>query len=103
LRACDGTGHRLQSPVRRDAACLVLTPDLVIADVNQAYLDATGRERADLIGQYIFTVFPENPADPCADDSGSMSASLPAVARTRHPDAAVRYLPAVGSLNVCGD
>jgi serine phosphatase RsbU (regulator of sigma subunit) len=56
--------------------CLVLTPDLIIADVNQAYLDATGRERADLIGQYIFTVFPENPADPCADGSRGMSASL---------------------------
>jgi serine phosphatase RsbU (regulator of sigma subunit) len=30
-------------------------------------------------------------------------AMLPAVDPPRHPDAAVRYLPAVSSLNVCGD
>jgi serine phosphatase RsbU (regulator of sigma subunit) len=56
--------------------CLVLTPDLIIVDVNQAYLEATGCERDDLLGQYIFDAFPDNPADPAADGMRNLSASL---------------------------
>lgn len=44
--------------------CLVLTPDLVIVDVNQAYLDATGRKREELIGEYMFDAFPCDRSDP---------------------------------------
>ncbi|WP_443078054.1 PAS domain-containing protein [Streptomyces sp. SP17KL33] len=40
---------------------LVLGPDLLIIDVNQAYLRATGRTRNDLLGQYLFDAFPDNP------------------------------------------
>ena len=38
-------------------AYVVLTPDLRIAGMNRAYLDVTGRERADLIGRDMFEAF----------------------------------------------
>ncbi|GAA5610216.1 hypothetical protein Spla01_01353 [Streptomyces platensis] len=56
--------------------CLVLDPDLVIVDVNQAALEATGRIRSDLVGQYIFDAFPDNPADPDSDGVQNLDASL---------------------------
>ncbi|MFG2793707.1 PP2C family protein-serine/threonine phosphatase [Streptomyces sp. NPDC048419] len=65
---------------------LVLGPDLVIVDVNRAYLEATGRSREDLLGQHIFTAFPDNPADPDADGVRNLSASLHRVLATREPD-----------------
>lgn len=49
-------------------ACVILGPDLVILDVNRAYLKATGRAREELLGSYLFDAFPQNPADPGADD-----------------------------------
>jgi diguanylate cyclase (GGDEF)-like protein/PAS domain S-box-containing protein len=58
------------------APCLVLTPDLVICDVNEAYLRATGRTREELVGQPMFDAFPENPADPGADGVRNLRASL---------------------------
>jgi serine phosphatase RsbU (regulator of sigma subunit) len=56
--------------------CLVLTADLVITDVNQAYLEVTGRERAELIGQRLIDVFPVNPSDPGADGMRNLRASV---------------------------
>ena len=38
---------------------LVLGTDLVIVEVNQAYLDATRRTREDLIGRHVFDAFPD--------------------------------------------
>lgn len=65
---------------------LVLTPDLVIVEVNKAYLDATGRPRDDLIGQHIFEAFPDNPADPEADGVRNLNASLHRVLISRESD-----------------
>ncbi|MEU6370980.1 SpoIIE family protein phosphatase [Streptomyces sp. NPDC046931] len=65
---------------------LVLAPDLVIVEVNQAYLDATRRTRDDLIGQHIFEAFPDNPADPEADGVRNLNASLHRVLVSREPD-----------------
>ncbi|MEV3929307.1 SpoIIE family protein phosphatase [Streptomyces sp. NPDC053728] len=44
----------------------LLTPDLVYADANEDFLRLAGRSREQLLGQYIFDVFPENPNDPAA-------------------------------------
>ena len=66
--------------------CLVLGPDLVIVDANRAYCRATGRGRADLVGQYVFDAFPDNPADPDADGVRTLSASLHRVLTTRTQD-----------------
>ncbi|WP_310725550.1 SpoIIE family protein phosphatase [Streptomyces sp. N2A] len=65
---------------------LVLGTDLVIVEVNQAYLDATGRTREDLIGKYVFDAFPDNPDDPEADGVRNLSASLHRVLTTGEPD-----------------
>ncbi|MCW7946049.1 protein phosphatase [Streptomyces hygroscopicus] len=78
---------------------LVLAPDLTIAEVNQAYLDATRRTRDDLIGQHIFEAFPDNPADPEADGVRNLNASLHRVLVSREPDtmALQKYdIPIVG-------
>ncbi len=40
---------------------LVLTPDLVIAEANEAYLTVVGRSRAELVGRPVFEAFPPTP------------------------------------------
>ncbi|MEW9522147.1 PP2C family protein-serine/threonine phosphatase [Streptomyces tubercidicus] len=65
---------------------LVLGPDMVIVEVNRAYLDATRRTRQDLIGRHIFDAFPDNPADPEADGVRNLDASLHRVLTSREPD-----------------
>ncbi|MHA4820101.1 PP2C family protein-serine/threonine phosphatase [Streptomyces aculeolatus] len=65
---------------------LVLGPDLVIVDVNEAYLRVTGRSREDLIGLYLFDAFPRNPADPHASGVQDLDASLQRALRTKMPD-----------------
>ncbi|MEU6769688.1 SpoIIE family protein phosphatase [Streptomyces sp. NPDC046759] len=65
---------------------LVLGPDLVIVDVNQAYMAATARTREDLLGRHIFAAFPDNPADPEADGVRNLGASLHRVLATHEPD-----------------
>ncbi|UKY54548.1 PP2C family protein-serine/threonine phosphatase [Streptomyces inhibens] len=81
------------------SACLVLDPDLVIVDVNRAYLQATGRTRDDLIGQYVFHAFPDNPADSDAEGVQNLHSSLRRVLASREPDtmAVQRYdIPVAG-------
>lgn len=65
---------------------LVLDPDLMIVEVNRAYLRATGRSREDLLGKYVFDAFPDNPNDPHADGVRNLSASLQRVLATRWQD-----------------
>ncbi|NSC20600.1 SpoIIE family protein phosphatase [Streptomyces albus subsp. chlorinus] len=58
------------------SAYVLLGPDLVIRDVNSAYLELTLRVRDELVGRHIFDVFPENRSDPDADGIRSLRASL---------------------------
>ncbi len=67
--------------------CLLLTADLVICDVNDAYLAATRRRRDELLGRMVFEVFPDNPDDPAADGVRNLRASLERARRTGRPDA----------------
>ena len=55
---------------------LVLTPDLTIVAVSNAYLAATMTQRAAILGRGIFDVFPDNPSDPNATGVTNLSASL---------------------------
>lgn len=72
---------------------LLLTPDLVMADMNEAYLIAAGRPREDLLGCHVFDAFPDNPSDPGATGVRNMSASFGRVLATGEPDelALLRY------------
>lgn len=65
---------------------LVLGPDLIILDVNEAYLRVVGWSRQDLVGRYLFDAFPDNPADPGADGVRNLDASLHRVLRSKEPD-----------------
>ncbi|MET8405823.1 SpoIIE family protein phosphatase [Streptomyces sp900116325] len=65
---------------------MVLGPDLVLADVNEAACRVTGRTREDLLGRYLFDVFPDNLADPDAEGVRNLHASLHRVLRSKEPD-----------------
>lgn len=72
--------HQFSAPV------LLLTPEFVVADANQAYLDATGRTRDELLGRNIFAAFPDNPSDVHASGVQDSKASLSRVLATGKPD-----------------
>ena len=55
---------------------LVLTPDLKIVAVSEAYLRATMTTRDDIVGRGLFDVFPDNPHDPAATGVSNLNASL---------------------------
>jgi PAS domain-containing protein len=67
-------------------AVALLTPELVIVDVSDGYLDAAGCGPDRVIGRNILEAFPENPRDP--DDTGprDLRASLESVLATGQPD-----------------
>ncbi|WP_392972960.1 PP2C family protein-serine/threonine phosphatase [Streptomyces sp. LN245] len=65
---------------------MVLGPDLVLADINEAACRVTGRTREDLLGRYLFDAFPDNPADPDADGVRNLQASLHRVLRSKEQD-----------------
>ena len=54
----------------------LLTPDLVYADANEDFQRLSGRTREQLVGRYIFDVFPENPNDPAAAGMRDVKASM---------------------------
>jgi PAS domain S-box-containing protein len=55
---------------------LILTPDLRIVAVSDAYLRATKTHREALLGRYVFDAFPDNPDDPQATGTKNLHASL---------------------------
>ncbi len=65
----------------------LLTPDLVFADVNEAYVRGTGRPRASLLGRHVFDVFPESVNVREAKNSHHLRASLLRVLATGERDA----------------
>ncbi len=65
---------------------LVLNRRFEIVAVTDAYLDATMRTRADLLGREIFDAFPDNPEDAHATGVATLRASLERVLATGRPD-----------------
>ncbi len=55
---------------------LVLTRDLHIVAVSNAYLSATMTKREEILGRRLFEVFPDNPGDPDASGVRNLKASL---------------------------
>ncbi|MER6562256.1 SpoIIE family protein phosphatase [Streptomyces sp. NPDC001027] len=71
----------------------LLTPDLVYADANEDFLRLAGRTREQLLGRYMFDVFPENPNDAAAAGMRETQASMMRVVATAERDtmALLRY------------
>ncbi|MGW7127954.1 PP2C family protein-serine/threonine phosphatase [Streptomyces bobili] len=71
----------------------LLTPDLEYADANEDFLRLAGRTREQLLGRYIFDVFPQNPNDPAAASLRETQASMLRVVTTGERDtmALLRY------------
>ncbi|MBK3640721.1 PP2C family protein-serine/threonine phosphatase [Streptomyces sp. MBT33] len=65
----------------------LLTPDLVYADVNEEFLRGAGRRRDQVVGRYLFDVFPDNPKDDAASGMRNLAASLQRVLDTGERDA----------------
>ena len=65
---------------------LVLTPDLTIVAVSDAYLHATMTRREEIVGRALFEVFPDNPDDPSATGVANLQASLARVLSSKRPD-----------------
>jgi signal transduction histidine kinase len=66
-------------------AHLLLSADLLIEEVSDAYLADTLTERAHLVGRYVFEVFPDNPQAPEANAVHNLRASLAQVLATGQP------------------
>lgn len=65
---------------------LVLSPDLLIVGVTDSYLKATMTVREEIVGQSMFTAFPDNPMDWSATGVRNLRASLERVIATCKPD-----------------
>ena len=65
---------------------LVLSPDLTIVGVTNAYLQATMTRRDEILGRGLFDVFPDNPNDPHASGVRNLKASLERVLARKRPD-----------------
>ena len=64
----------------------LLDPDLVYVAVNEEFLRISGRTREQMVGRYLFDVFPDNPADPAATGARNLRASLQRVLATGERD-----------------
>ncbi|HYC89472.1 MAG TPA: ATP-binding protein [Thermoanaerobaculia bacterium] len=66
-------------------AYLILDPSLTIAGVTEAYLAATMTVREEIVGRFLFDVFPDNPDDPHATGTRNLRASLQTALTTGEP------------------
>ncbi|MFD9194593.1 PP2C family protein-serine/threonine phosphatase [Streptomyces phaeochromogenes] len=71
----------------------LLTPNLDYVDANDDFQRLAGRTREQLLGRYIFDVFPENPNEPAAAGMRETEASMRRAATTGERDtmALIRY------------
>jgi PAS domain-containing protein len=67
-------------------AVALLSPELVILDVSDGCLDATGRGLVEIVGRNIFEAFPDNPKDPHSTGQHDLRKSFEAVLATGEPD-----------------
>ena len=65
---------------------LLLTPEFLITDVNEAFLHSMDRTREEVLGRKIFDAFPDNPWDPGATGVRNLRASVRRVLATGQPD-----------------
>ncbi|CAJ1510387.1 ANTAR domain-containing protein [[Mycobacterium] holstebronense] len=70
---------------RTTGAVLLLDRDLRIRGVNAAYERISLRRRTELLGDFLFDAFPENPSDPKANGRSNLEMSLETAMRTGRP------------------
>ncbi len=72
---------------------VLLTPDLRIAEINQAYMDVTGAKRSDVLGRPLFAAFDSGPGSDAPENVRQVRASLEKARDTRQRDhlAVVRF------------
>jgi PAS domain S-box-containing protein len=72
---------------------MLVTPDLHIAEVNQAYADVTGSRRDEILGKPLFATFDSGPGENAPENVRQVRASLEKARDTRQRDhlAVVRY------------
>ncbi|MBX6386507.1 MAG: PAS domain-containing sensor histidine kinase [Microbispora sp.] len=68
------------------APTVLLTPDFVIAAVNDVFLRLSGHRRENLVGRGFFDVFPPSPDEPGREGAGILRTSLEQVLTTRRRD-----------------
>ncbi|RZJ60421.1 MAG: protein phosphatase, partial [Hymenobacter sp.] len=66
-------------------ACLLLSPELIIEAASEAYLTVTLTQRANVVGKYVFDVFPDNPNSLATAAQQTVQASLHQVLATGQP------------------
>ncbi|KYG70216.1 hypothetical protein AZI85_13785 [Bdellovibrio bacteriovorus] len=62
---------------------LVLTPDFHMVAMSDAYAKSTFLKREEVIGKYMFDVFPENPSEEAATGKNNVRASFQQVVDTK--------------------
>lgn len=62
---------------------IILSSDLTIVAVSDAYAKATMTKREEILGRGLFEIFPDNPQDPAADGVLNLRASLASVLKSR--------------------
>lgn len=74
-------------------AYLILTPDFIMVAANDAYCKLTRMNREQLVGKYVFDVFPDDPDNPSATGVADLTKSFNKVLKTKLPDImpALRY------------
>jgi signal transduction histidine kinase len=65
---------------------LLLSPELVILDASDGYLEATMTRREQIVGRSLFEVFPENPEVAVPDGVRNLRGSVRRVLETKAPD-----------------
>jgi len=81
-----GNYDRAETFQASDAPLLVIDTDLVIRDVNPAYLKVTDRTYDELLGSPMFEAFPGNPGDPHVTSETNISAYFENVFRSTRRD-----------------
>lgn len=81
------------SAPERHAAAMLLDRDLRIRGLNATYEAVSMRARNELLGEYVFDVFPEDPNEPRANGSSQLAASVESAMRSNATDTMpiVRY------------
>jgi PAS domain S-box-containing protein len=67
------------------STCVLLSPEFIVEAASENYLAVSGKTRAELIGHYLFDVFPDNPHDPAAHSVADVRAALRQVVATGQP------------------